>query len=175
MKDREEQILIACIGNLFLGDDEFGVEAARVLAKRGVPEGAVLIDYGIRSLDLAYALLEPWRAVILVDAVTRGGVSGTIYLLAPSDVQARSQDFNAHAMGPAAALEMALSIGPVSAPIYIVGCEPKDFGEELEGRIGLSPSVAAAVSKAACQVLRIAEEIGHTCISRTSHPQTTAV
>ena len=62
------KILIAGIGNIFLGDDAFGVETARVLFDRRVPEGVKVVDYGIRGFDLAYALLDPWDAVILVDA-----------------------------------------------------------------------------------------------------------
>lgn len=78
-----QRILIACIGNMFLGDDGFGVEAARVLAAAGLGSDVKLVNYGIRGLDLAYALLDPWESVILIDAVARGGAPGTLYLLQP--------------------------------------------------------------------------------------------
>lgn len=163
MNDRKDQILVACIGNIFLGDDGFGVEAARALAAAGVPADARLVDYGIRGLDLAYALLEPWRAVILVDAIARGGAPGDLYLLeanAEPDSSAESaEDFNPHAMAPAQVLALARSLGKITAPVYIVGCEPQDFGAELEGRMGLSTAVDAAVPKSAAMVLHLIEQL----------------
>ena len=74
-----KRILIAGIGNIFLGDDAFGVEAARRLAERAWPDGVEVCDYGVRCLDLAYALGEGWEGAILVDAVGRGGAAGTLY------------------------------------------------------------------------------------------------
>jgi hypothetical protein len=74
----EHNILIACIGNIFLGDDAFGVEVARRLANQALPEGVRVIDFGIRSYDLAYALMDDWEFVILVDAAPRGGLPGTV-------------------------------------------------------------------------------------------------
>jgi hydrogenase maturation protease len=70
--------LVACIGNMFLGDDGFGCEVARVFAKMSPPVGVKVVDYGIRGLDLAYALLEPYRTVILVDAIARGNSPRTV-------------------------------------------------------------------------------------------------
>ncbi len=71
-------VLVAGIGNIFLGDDAFGVEVVRSLARRQLPEGVAVRDFGIRGFDLAYALLDPWSAVILVDALPRGEVPGTL-------------------------------------------------------------------------------------------------
>lgn len=155
------QILVGCIGNIFLGDDGFGVEAARALAAGGLPPEATLVDYGIRGLDLAYALLQPWRAVILVDAIGQGGAPGSLYLL-EANVEAkidpvRTGEFNPHAMSPAQVLALARSLGAVTGPVYIVGCEPQDFGAELEGRMGLSPPVTAAVPRSAKMVLELIE------------------
>lgn len=143
----EKQVLIACIGNLFLGDDGFGVEAARALATADLPSDVVVIDYGIRGLDLAYALLEPWRAVIFVDAVARGGEPGSLYCLAPDTDASAPAGLNPHAMDPAQVLALARSLGEIRAPLTLLGCEPQDLGDELEGRIGLSPPVAAAVPR----------------------------
>ena len=70
-------ILIAGVGNIFLGDDAFGVEVVRALAKRPLPAGVSVVDYGIRGFDLAYALLDPWDVVVIVDALPRGGAPGT--------------------------------------------------------------------------------------------------
>lgn len=155
----EGKILIACIGNIFLGDDGFGVEAAREMAASELPEGAVVVDYGIRSFDLAYALLEPWRAVILVDAIARGGAPGSLYLLEPDADEENGAGLNPHAMGPAHVLATARMLGPLTAPVYIVGCEPQDFGAELEGRIGLSAAVGAAIPRAGVMIKRLVDQL----------------
>jgi hydrogenase maturation protease len=162
-------ILIACIGNIFLGDDGFGFEVAQALAGSPLPVGAELVDYGIRGLDLAYALLRPWQAVIMVDAIGRGGAPGTLYLLQPAESQETGEQagLDPHAMDPVRVLATARSLGEVSASIYIVGCEPQDFGDEGEGyepggRMGLSPAVAAAVPEAARMVLDLAEKLTST-------------
>src|SRR5947207_12410878 len=75
------RILVAAIGNIFLGDDAFGVEVAQRLLRRELPEGVRVVDFGIRGLDLTYALLEGYEAVVLVDAAPRGGRPGTLYAL----------------------------------------------------------------------------------------------
>src|SRR4029077_20136764 len=77
------RILIACVGNIFLGDDGFGVEVARRLAGRPLPEGVVLKDFGIRGFDLTYALLDGYDLTILVDACPRGAAPGTLHLIDP--------------------------------------------------------------------------------------------
>ncbi len=43
-----------------------------------------VVDFGIRGLDLTYALLDGYEAVILVDAAPRGGPPGTLYVLEPT-------------------------------------------------------------------------------------------
>src|SRR5207245_759985 len=78
-----KRILIACIGNIFLGDDGFGVEVAKGLTNRHYPEGVKVVDFGIRGIELAYTLLDDYDALVLVDAVPRGGEPGTLYLIEP--------------------------------------------------------------------------------------------
>src|SRR5947209_3209759 len=73
----------AGVGNIFLGDDAFGVEVAQRLARRPLPAGVRVVDFGIRGLDLTYALLDPYDAVVLVDAAPRGNAPGTLYVLEP--------------------------------------------------------------------------------------------
>jgi hydrogenase maturation protease len=146
-------VLIACIGNIFLGDDGFGTEVARRLAQRPLPPGVILKDFGIRGLDLTYALLDPYELVILVDACSRGGEPGTVYLVEPDPAAADSQDappthLEAHDMNPANVLRMVRSMGGTFSRVLIVGCEPADLGSEEEGRLGLSEPVAAAVDQA---------------------------
>ena len=147
------RILVACIGNIFLGDDGFGSAVARALAREPLPADAKIVDYGIRGLDLTYALLEPYESIIFVDAIARGGTPGTVYLLQPTeDSASMAAALDPHSMHPACLLALARSLGEITAAISIVGCEPADFGDELEGRMGLSPPVAAAVPHAVAAV-----------------------
>jgi hydrogenase maturation protease len=146
-------ILIAGIGNIFLGDDAFGVEVARSLSRRTLPGEVQVKDFGIRGFDLAYTLLDPWHTVILVDVLPRKEAPGTLFVLEPDltglgDPAAAGMDLNPHGMDPLRVLNLAASLGPISAHILVVGCEPKDFGDELEGRMGLSPQVQLSVEEA---------------------------
>jgi hydrogenase maturation protease len=155
-----EAILVACIGNLFLGDDGFGVEAARALTAAGMGPDVMVVDYGIRGLDLAYAMIEDWRAVVLVDAIQRGGSAGTLYLLQPGERnKGEGVGLDPHSMAPASVLAMARSQGEVTAEIFIVGCEPLDFGDELEGRMGLSEPVMTAIPEAVAMVRDLVERL----------------
>lgn len=157
-----DQTLVAGIGNIFLGDDGFGCEVVRELGKMNIPDRVKVVDYGIRGLDLAYALLEPYRAVIFVDAVPRNGQPGTIYVLqwenSPADTR-KPKTIDPHSMEPVKLLAMAQSLGEVTSEIYIVGCEPADYGDELLGRMGLSDAVATAVPEGARAVLDLIARI----------------
>jgi hydrogenase maturation protease len=153
------KILVACVGNIFLGDDGFGVEVARSLSTREVPKDVTVKDFGIRGFDLAYALLDPWDTVILVDALPRREAAGTLYVLEPDLSAPAEPAINPHGMDPVLVLNMAASMGTISAKVLVVGCEPQDFGDELEGRMGLSPPVQAAVEEAANMVMRLVETI----------------
>ncbi len=165
-------ILIAGVGNIFLGDDAFGVEVARSLLRRTLPDEVQVKDFGIRGLDLAYTLLEPWHTVILVDAMPRKEPPGTLFVLKPDlaglgDPGASGMDLNPHGMDPVRVLNLAASLGPIAARILVVGCEPNDFGCELEGRMGLSPEVQAVVEAASNL---IEELVGRILAERTSDP-----
>jgi hydrogenase maturation protease len=148
MREREQRILVAGIGNIFMGDDAFGVEVVRELARRELPKGVAAEDFGIRSYDLAYALTAGYEAVILVDATPRGEAPGTTFLIeldadeAPG-FQAHLPD--GHSLDAVGALQLARSLGRLSAKLYLVGCEPAVL--EVE-QIGLSPAVQAAVPQA---------------------------
>jgi hydrogenase maturation protease len=159
--DSPAPILVAGIGNIFLGDDAFGVEVAKALVRTRLPSEAVVKDYGIRGLDLAYALLNPWRAVILVDAIALGGTPGDVYVLQPDNDPEFTSTFDPHGMHPLQVLAMARSIGEITAPIYIVGCEPQSLGAELEGRMGLSPVVQHSIAKAVGLVDQLLNHIQH--------------
>jgi hydrogenase maturation protease len=150
------RILVACVGNIFLGDDGFGVEVAQSLSKRQLPETVTVKDFGIRGFDLAYALLDPWDGVIIVDALPRDSAPGTLYVIEPDRSGAGEADINPHGMDPVRVLNLAASMGTISARVLVVGCEPHDFGDELEGRMGLSSPVQGAVEEACNTVLELA-------------------
>ncbi|WP_371477154.1 hydrogenase maturation protease [Kitasatospora sp. NBC_00315] len=152
-------VLVAGVGNIFLGDDGFGVETVRRLAALGLPEDVEVVDFGVRGVHLAYQLLDGYRALILVDATARGGPAGTVYLIeaaAPGEVEPQSPVLDGHRMGPDAVLALldTLSAGTGGAPpgrVLVVGCEP----QSLEEDIGLSAPVAAAVDEAVRVVLDV--------------------
>ena len=147
---------MAGIGNIFLGDDGFGVEVIGRLAGRPLPEGVELGDFGIRGLDLAYALMDGYDAAILVDAMPLGQPAGTVSLVEPDLEQLDGFGLvETHAMDPVQVLRLVKQMGGTPpADLFLVGCEPADFGPE-EGLIGLSEPVAAAVQPAADKVLEL--------------------
>jgi hydrogenase maturation protease len=152
----QPQILIACIGNIFLCDDGFGTEVARRLAGRTLPPGVVLKDFGIRGMDLSYALLDPYELIILVDACARGGEPGSVYLIEPDPVDINLSSpvpasLDMHGMNPLNVLRKVKSMGGAYGRILIVGCEPADLGGEV-GRLGLSDPVHAGVDEAIAMI-----------------------
>ncbi len=146
----EKRILIACIGNIFLGDDAFGVEVARALFKRSLPANVRVVDFGIRGFDLAFALVDGYDVTIFVDATPRGDAPGTVYVIEPdlSEISSQGTMLDAHGMNPLRVLSLAQSMGADFKRLLIVGCEPQTLGEEEDGLMGLSEPVQAAVEKA---------------------------
>ncbi len=172
------QLLIAGVGNIFLGDDGFGVEVSRRLAAVSLPDWVHVADYGIRGMHLAYDLADRYSSAILVDAVSRGGTPGTVYVIEPdragqdlgpgaekeaqagqaepdgdpgqsADALAGSPLFDAHGMQPDVVLRMLAMLGAADRQVLVVGCEPA----RLNYGMGLSGPVAAAVDEAVRVVL----------------------
>lgn len=147
------KILVAGIGNIFMGDDAFGCEVARKLAARTLPDEVTLVDYGIRGLDLMYALLDNPDLTIFIDATRQGHAPGTLYTIEPElnpeelNPTGSVQTMDAHTMDPVRVLLGARAMGAHIGRILLVGCEPADLGGE-QGRMGLTPPVAAALDEA---------------------------
>ena len=144
------RVLVAGIGNVFLGDDGFGVEVARRLESRELPPGVDVRDFGIRGMDLVYALGEDYDAAVFVDAVPRGEAPGTLYVIEP-ELEMDEVTLDTHGMDPVRVLRLAAELGPVPGRLLVVGCEPEnrmsgDVTEELEGE--LSEPVRAALDGA---------------------------
>jgi hydrogenase maturation protease len=158
--------LVACLGNIFLSDDGFGVEVARRLEREDLPDGTRVTDYGIRGMHLTFDLAEGWDQTILVDAVPRGEEPGTVYVLEPDPQPptagaepgglAGSMLLDAHGMQPDVVLGMAGMLGAEAGRVLVVGCEPASVAEG----IGLSEPVAAAVEKAARVVMDLVRGTG---------------
>jgi hydrogenase maturation protease len=133
------RVLVAGVGNLFRGDDGFGPEVVRRLARTTLPPGVRAVDYGIRGMHLAYDLLDGYDALILVDAVPAEEPPGTVTVLEVSEVG--RGDFDPHGMNPVAVLSSVERLGGTLPPTYVVGCAAASVDEG----IGLSETVDAAV------------------------------
>jgi hydrogenase maturation protease len=163
-------ILVAGIGNIFLGDDGFGVEVAQQLAKCRFPAAVRVADFGIRGLDLAYALQDGYETTILIDAFPHGQAPGTVSLVEPdlndpAASLARENFVEPHAMNPVNVLRMAAAMhGPLKR-VLLVGCEPATLGGD-QGRMGLSVAVAAAIPEAVRMIEELVNETLHENRSR---------
>jgi hydrogenase maturation protease len=149
-ENSKPRILVAGIGNIFLGDDAFGVEVARRLSARELPATVRVTDFGIRGYDLAYALLDGYETTILIDACPRGEPAGTLYVIEPDLENLGGPEegaAEAHSMNPLNVLRLAQSMGGGLKRILLVGCEPGTLGPE-EGQMGLSEPIEAAVDEA---------------------------
>ncbi|HSK81869.1 MAG TPA: hydrogenase maturation protease [Rubrobacter sp.] len=145
------RILVAGIGNIFLGDDGFGCEVVRRLGERELPEGVEVRDFGIRGMDLAYALMEPYEAVVFVDAVPRGEEPGTVYLIDADVPDEGEVALDTHGMDPVSVIRLARVLGAEVPSTLVVGCEPKVIlsGEDYDDVLmELSEPVQRAVDEA---------------------------
>jgi hydrogenase maturation protease len=146
------RILVAGVGNIFLGDDAFGVEVAQRLARRELPEGVRVVDFGIRGLDLTYALLDGYEAVILVDATPRGGPPGTLYVIEPDRPGLAAEGggplVETHNLDPVKVLRLAAAMGGQVERVLLVGCEPTPLPDEQDMQDGLTAPVRKAVDEA---------------------------
>ena len=143
---RRPSILVAGIGNIFLGDDGFGVEVVRRLREQRLGDDVEVADFGIRGVHLAYELADGrYDAAIFVDAVSRGGAPGTLYAFEP-DLDASSDVVvaDAHILTPEAVLAWVRRVGAPPVRIVVVGCEAGTVEESMD----LSAPVAASVDRA---------------------------
>lgn len=151
------RVLVAGIGNVFLGDDGFGTAVAQRLAAMELPAGVEVVDFGIRGRDLAYALGQSYDAAILIDTVARGGRPGRLAVIEPDVKNDDAAVPDGHRMDPVAVLKLARRLGGLPPQVYLVGCEPMRVGEGDAMFTGLSAPVAAAVEPAARMALDLAD------------------
>jgi hydrogenase maturation protease len=163
------RVLVAGIGDVFFGDDGFGVAAAQQLAKRALPVELEIIDVGVRGLHLAFALLDPPGLLIVVKAVRRGDPPGTISVIGPGSADVAPAMPDGHGVTVGGLFTSLASLGGSPPPTLVVGCE----AETVEEGRGLSPAVAAAVSEAVGVVLHLARP--HVARAHTAVPRPTDV
>ena len=153
------KVLIACVGNIFLGDDGFGVEVARRLALKTLPPEVTVKDFGIRGFDLAFALMESYDVAVLVDALSQKGRPGELFVLEPDFDQVDDHGVaDGHSMDPVAVLRLVKQFGGRPPRLFVVGCEPASLGEE-EGYIGLSEPVQEALDGAVALVEELVQRL----------------
>ena len=158
-----KRVLVAGVGNIFLGDDGFGVEVVRRLAEREMPEGVEVKDFGIRGMDLAYALQEDYEVVVFVDALPRGEEPGTVYLIEPEIEEDGEVSLDTHGMDPVKVIKLSRVLGAEPTRTLVVGCEPQVVlsGEDYDDMsMELSEPVHAAVGEAVNLVESLVEEVG---------------
>jgi hydrogenase maturation protease len=155
------EILVAGIGNIFLGDDAFGVEVIRRLAKCELPAAVRVIDFGIRGLDLAYALQDGYDTTILIDAYPHGKLPGTVSVVEPDEDEIAASQANfvePHSMHPMNVLRMARAMNGPLKRVLLIGCEPATLGGD-EGHMGLSAPVDAAVAEAVTATISLVNRL----------------
>ncbi len=148
-RERQPSVLVAGIGNVFMGDDGFGVAVAQRLAEATLPPGVRVVDFGIRGIDLVHALADPIDLAIIVDALPGGQLPGTLSVLEP-EIESGEVALDPHGLDPVSVLSAARRLGAAPARTLIVGCEPllRMSGQEPDVVMELSPPVQAAVERA---------------------------
>ena len=158
---RDPRILVAGIGNVFLGDDGFGVAVAQRLSRREIGRAVDVGDFGIRGMDLAYALQDDYEAVIFVDCSPRGEAPGALTVIEP-EVDVDEVAVDTHGMDPVRVLTLARALGRVPRRVLVVACEPERVvhGEHDADLVGeLSAPVRGAVDAAVPLVESLVEEL----------------
>ena len=129
------RVLVAGIGNVLRGDDGFGPAVVHALEGAGaLPAGVRTVELGIGGIGLVHELMDGYDALVLVDAVDRGGAPGALYVLEPQvpDVAAlpalerRDLAADMHQTVPGPALVMARAVGALPPVVRIVGCQPAE-------------------------------------------------
>jgi hydrogenase maturation protease len=155
------RVLVAGIGNVFLGDDGWGVALADRLARRELPPGVDVVDYGIRGMDLACAMADGgYEAVVLLDAAPGGEPPGTLYVIEP-EVDPGELVIDTHGMDPVKVLSMVQGLGGAPPRTLVVGCEPANrlSADVEEFVVELSEPVRAALHEAERLVESLLDEI----------------
>jgi hydrogenase maturation protease len=142
------KILVGGVGNVLMSDDGFGVEVVHRLSRRTLPGDVHVVDFGVRGLDLTYALLGGYDAAIVVDVAQRGGAPGTLYVIEPLVEPVDGISLDAHSMQLDRVLATARSMGKPPPFVRLIACEPATLGEDDDLAMELSAPVERAVEPA---------------------------
>jgi hydrogenase maturation protease len=155
------QILVAGIGNAWMGDDGFGGHVAKSLEGRELPDGVTVFDFGTGGLDLAYEVMRGYDALVLVDVSRQGGEPGTLYVIDPDPAEITAIEdgevVSPHGMDPKTVLRFVKTVGGWPGKVVIVACEPAGVDEM---GFELSAEVAGAVEHATELVIETIESLG---------------
>ena len=156
-----KHVLVAGIGNAWMGDDGFGGQVARRLSQLELPAEAAVFDFGTGGLDLAYEAMRGYDALLLIDVSRQGGDPGTLYVMEIDQgaVDAGIEDgqlIDPHGMDPQTVLRFIRSLGAWPGKVVMIACEPSTI--EHTG-VGLSEAVTASVDAAVELVLRTLEDL----------------
>jgi hydrogenase maturation protease len=160
------KVLVAGIGNIFLGDDAFGVEVVKHIDPSLMPDGVKVTDFGIRGVHLSYELLDGYDALVLIDAMPLGEPPGTVAIFEPDVESIDPTSVDAHSMSPAVVLGLLAGLGGHVPRVLVVACEPLTVEEGL----GLSEPVASAVAPAIETVHRLVARICSDITLADIHP-----
>lgn len=146
------RVLVAGMGNDLRQDDGFGIVVVRRFAETGVSEDVQVLEAGIAGIGLVQELMGDYEALVIVDAVDRGGQPGTVYLLeaevpALEEISPESRQeilADMHLTVPSKALILAQALNILPPRSYILGCQPKECGLGM----GLSEPVERGVAEA---------------------------
>jgi len=122
------RVLIAGVGNVLRGDDGFGIEALRLLQRKVEIKGVEFFESGIAGISLVQRLMDGFDALIIVDALDRGGVPGQVYVLQPhlewlGKENANSDTVDLHQADPEGVLRLANALQILPQHVWIVGCQ----------------------------------------------------
>ena len=158
-----KRTLVAGFGNVLRGDDGFGVVVVQQLREELDPkENVEVLEVGTGGLQMAQELLGGYERLVIVDAMTRRGTPGQIYVEVVEGVKS-ALEVDLHLAVPSRALSVAKALGALPPEVYIVGCEPQET-EELS--MELSQPVKQAVAAAVDHVLRLVGQTAAGAIAR---------
>lgn len=146
------RVLVAGMGNELLGDDGFGIAAARACSASGLGPEVTVVEAGIAGIGLVQDLMEGYEVVVILDAVDRGAAPGSLHTLEITvpDLERVDPDererlvMDMHYTVPSRVMLLAQALDVLPEHAYLVGCQP----HRTELAIGLSPAVSAAIGPA---------------------------
>jgi hydrogenase maturation protease len=153
------RVLVAGVGDPCRGDDGFGSEVARRLARRPLPPGVEVVDFSSRGLDLVFALRQGYQAALLIDTARRGEAPGTLTVIEPRAGELGEGEevaLDPAALDPLGLVRFARLFGSVPPQVMVVVCEPQDAAPaafdpsrfDPAARARMSPPVVEAVEHA---------------------------